>query len=172
MGVQTHEQKYLDRALIGYYHYYWRNLYMIKIILTRTTCWPTFLKKLRNIGQQICKNGLKWHVGAVCGASQHVGQHGIRMFFYDSNVKIVEFWMFFYRKWINIYTCWSDKKVFKANRTNMLVWFVGQHVFRFAPALSIAVLRSASEWNSLYIMDSRADTEYRIKKLYRSRFII
>ena len=40
-------------------------------------CWPTFLKKLRNVGQQICKNRLKWHVCAVCGAYQHVGQHGI-----------------------------------------------------------------------------------------------
>ena len=28
-------------------------------------------KKLRNVGQQICKNGLKSYVGAVCGASQH-----------------------------------------------------------------------------------------------------
>ena len=36
---------------------------------------PTFFKKLRNVGQQICKNMLKWQVGAVCGASQHVGQH-------------------------------------------------------------------------------------------------
>ena len=40
-------------------------------------CWPTFLKKLRNVGQQICKNGLNWDVCTVCGASQHVDQHGI-----------------------------------------------------------------------------------------------
>ena len=41
------------------------------------------------------------------------------VFFYDSNVKIVEFRMFFYSKWIDIYTCWSDKKVVKGNRTNI-----------------------------------------------------
>ena len=52
-----------------------------------------------------------------------------------TNVKIVEFRMLFYSQWMDIYTCWSYKKVVKANRTNMLVWFVGQHVVRFAPAL-------------------------------------
>ena len=89
---------------------------------TKEKCWPTFLKKLRNVDQQIRKNGINWHVGAACGASQDVSQHGIwiRMFFYDSNVKIVESRIVFYSKWMDIYTCWSDKRVFKANRTNTL----------------------------------------------------
>ena len=28
-------------------------------MLAKEKCWPTFLKNLRNFGQQICKNGLK-----------------------------------------------------------------------------------------------------------------
>ena len=103
----------------------------LKAGTNRTTCWPTFRltspdqhvgpvcfghkhvegknkgKMLANISYFFfCKNGLKWLVGAVCGASQHVGQHRIwiRMFFYDSNVEIVEFWMFFYKD----DTCWCD----------------------------------------------------------------
>ena len=97
-------------------------------------CWPTFLKKLKNVDQQICKNGLKWRVGAVCGASQH--GIWIRMFFYDTNVEIAEFRQANAK---NTTSRWMDmnewKKVVKANRTNMLVWFVGQHVVRLTPAL-------------------------------------
>ena len=52
----------------------------------------------------------------------------LMMFFYDSNVKIVEFRMFLANEW-TFYTC---KK-----RTNMLVWFFGQHVVRFAPAFIV-----------------------------------
>ena len=55
--------------------------------------------------------------------------------FYDSNVEMVEFRFFFYSKWMDIYTCWSDKKVVKANRTSMFVRFV----VRFSPAFTFLI---------------------------------